>query len=122
MVVRDRKGKEQRAGVVPVVLRLDNFRAGRRNELAEIKLSSVRFVRFRADVCLLDIIVRGFFGCAVDEGIGAAKEYIDVRTDGIGVVIDRELECTEVELVGLVVEVVEIVDLPIRGVAGRLAL
>jgi hypothetical protein len=53
----------------------------------------------------------------VDEGICAAKEYIYVRTDGIGIVIDRELDCAEIELIGLVVEVIEIIDLPISGVA-----
>ena len=118
MVVRNRICEEKRARVVPVVFRFDNLRAGRGDELAEIKLSSVHLVGLRADVCLFDVIVRGFFCCAVDEGICAAKEYIDVRTDRIGVVIDRELGCAEVELVGLVVEVVEIVDLPVRGVAG----
>src|SRR5271165_2380284 len=107
--------KQQRAGIVPVVFRLDYFRASRGDKLAEIQLEALRLWRLETEESLLHVIelvsgtAVGWRG--VDQVVGAAVDEVGMGTHRIGIVIERKLRSTQIELVSLVVEVVEVVDL-----------
>jgi len=117
VIVRNGPGKEDGTRVVPVIHRLDDFSAGGGYKLAEVKLSAVPLGRSGADVGLLNVAVGVLVGAGVHDVIGAAEDEIHMHADRIRIVVDGELGHRQVELIGLVVEVVQVVDLSVGGIA-----
>src|SRR6266536_6201670 len=114
MEVRNRPGKKQRARVIPVILRLDGFRAGRSDKLAEIEFEALGLWRLQAEKRLIDVVTL-IVRTTVDQSVGAAKEHVDMCAHRIGIVIQDQHGLTQVELVGLVVKVVKVVRLSVCG-------
>ena len=56
-----------------------------------------------------EVVLSGW--SSVDQFVGAAVDEVDVRADRIGIVVQRELGRAQLKLIGLVVEVIELVDL-----------
>ena len=85
--------------VAPVAHGLDELLAGGCDELAEVHLKTLGFGGLDADEGLFDVVVGGSI-CAVQEGVGAAKEDVHMGTDRVGVVVQGQLGGLQAELVG----------------------
>src|SRR5204863_4790916 len=111
MVVRNRPGEQKRPGVVPVVLSLDDFGAGRGHELTEIDLKALRLGWFEADVSLFQITKdgRGLFR-AGDTVESAAKTKVNAESHRIGIVLERDFRHIQRKLVGLYIEIAEVIE------------
>src|ERR1035441_7461253 len=80
-------------GVVPVVLRLDHFRAGRGDEFAEVQFQPLGLRRLQAEECLLDVVELAGTAVArgiVHEGVRAPVKKVDMSADRIWIVIEGE--------------------------------
>lgn len=107
VVVRDSPCKEQRTGVVPVILSFNDFSTGGGDELTEVSLKSLGLGGLVADESLLNEII---VALRAEDGLfGGAKKEINMDADRIGIVIDGELGSAEAEGIGIGVEVVELV-------------
>src|SRR5208283_5542274 len=70
--------------------------------------------RLHGDVGLLDVVGSRRVG-SVQEGVRSTEEKVHMGTDRVGVVVQGQLGGLQAELVGLIVEVIELVDLAIGG-------
>ena len=118
--VGNRPSEQDGAGVVPVVFRLDDFSARRGDEFSEVHFEAFGLGWLDAEERLLDVVELVGGGRVgrnrIDQGIDAAVDDVDMRTDRIRIVVQCQARFAEVELIGLVVEIVEIVCLAIvRG-------
>ena len=114
VIVRDREREQQRAAVVPVVLRLDDLRAGVGDELAEVELG---LARQKAAVRFLDVHERSA-GLGEGDQVRGGRPVVQAYLVPDGRIGRRRLghpDFRHVEREGVVLGV----EVPIKAVALR---